>query len=327
MKKTIFAVIYSIILIAFTVYLAMDTFVIPRPLDVVPSETITRPMPTTEIATTTIAVSEKETTEEFSSEVTTTEEVTTEEPTSSYISTENEFYDGNIHIELKQFREHNTEIYVADVTITNPDFLKTAFARSTYGLNITQATSTMAKANNAILAINGDFYGVRKVGYVIRGGVLYRDIVNPGCEDLCIYTDGSFGIIKESAISAQKLLAKGVYDLFNFGPVLMIDGKITVNENSEVFNAMATNPRTAIAYVEPLHYLFIVSDGRSSESVGLSLYELAQFGKSLGAKTMYNLDGGGSSTMYFNGKVINKPTANGKTFKERSVSDIVYIGY
>ena len=64
-----------------------------------------------------------------------------------------------------------------------------------------------------------------------------------------------------------------------------------------------------------------------NESRGLSLYELAQFAQSLGAKTVYNLDGGGSSTMYFNGNIINNPTTNGNTIRERSVSDIVYIGY
>jgi exopolysaccharide biosynthesis protein len=49
--------------------------------------------------------------------------------------------------------------------------------------------------------------------------------------------------------------------------------------------------------------------------------------KSLGVKTAYNLDGGGSSTMYFNGEVINDPVGGGRGQSERSVSDIVYIGY
>ena len=79
--------------------------------------------------------------------------------------------------------------------------------------------------------------------------------------------------------------------------------------------------------INDLHYLFVVSDGRTNESEGLSLYELAEFLQSLGVKTAYNLDGGGSSTMYFNGNVINQPTTRGKNIKERSVSDIVYIGY
>ena len=89
---------------------------------------------------------------------------------------------------------------------------------------------------------------------------------------------------------------------------------------------MASNPRTAIGIIDELHYVFVVSDGRTEESEGLSLYELAEFMQSIGVTTAYNLDGGGSSTMYFNGEVINKPTTGGRHIKERSVSDIVYIG-
>ena len=72
---------------------------------------------------------------------------------------------------------------------------------------------------------------------------------------------------------------------------------------------------------------FVVSDGRTEESEGLSLLELAEFMDRLGVETAYNLDGGGSSTMYFNGEIINNPTTSGRSIQERSVSDIVYIGY
>ena len=89
---------------------------------------------------------------------------------------------------------------------------------------------------------------------------------------------------------------------------------------------MASNPRTMIGKIDDNHFVFIVSDGRTSDSVGLSLYELATFAKSLGVEIGYNLDGGGSSAMYFNGNLINKPTTTGR-ISERSVSDIVYIGY
>jgi exopolysaccharide biosynthesis protein len=94
--------------------------------------------------------------------------------------------------------------------------------------------------------------------------------------------------------------------------------------------AMASNPRTAIGIKADGTYLFVVSDGRTDESEGLSLLELAEFMKSLGAETAYNLDGGGSSTMAFNGSVVNTPTGGGVgsgSGSERKVSDIVYIGY
>ena len=105
----------------------------------------------------------------------------------------------------------------------------------------------------------------------------------------------------------------------------MIDGEISVDSDDEVERAQVTNPRTAFGVLSPLHYVFVVSDGRTKENVGLSLLELAQFMKELGCNTAYNLDGGGSSTMWFNGEVLNHPTTFGDAIAERKISDIVYI--
>ena len=140
-----------------------------------------------------------------------------------------------------------------------------------------------------------------------------------------IYANGTMKVMSQSEYTADELVGQGVWQALAFGPGLVENGSVTVSENDEVGKAMASNPRTAIGIVSENHYLFVVSDGRTSESAGLSLYQLAQFMKSLGAETAYNLDGGGSSTMYFNGQVINNPTTSGR-IKERGVSDIVYIG-
>ena len=192
---------------------------------------------------------------------------------------------------------------------------------------MTENTSEIAAENNAILAINGDYYGSRENGYVLRNGVLYRSTASDNQEDLVIYADGSFEIITETDISAEQLLSDGAQQILCFGPALVIGGELSVTEEEEVGKAKTSNPRTAIGIIDALHYVFVVSDGRTSESEGLSLYELAAFMQSLGADIAYNLDGGGSSTMYFNGEVVNNPTTNGRSIKERSVSDIVYIGY
>ena len=141
-----------------------------------------------------------------------------------------------------------------------------------------------------------------------------------------IYKDGSFGIIQEDEISAEELLQNGAMHVFSFGPALLENGEITVSAGTEVGRAMASNPRTAIGMIEPLHYVMVVSDGRTRESEGLSLQELAYFMQGLGVQTAYNLDGGGSSTMVYEGEVVNKPTTGGNRIHERSVSDIVYIG-
>lgn len=243
--------------------------------------------------------------------------------------TDTSYSDDNISVTLTEKTVSNTQVYIADVTVSSSEYLKTAFAQNTYGNNVTAKTSETAANNNAILAVNGDYYGANTTGYVIRNGVVYRDTVREDSSngDLAIYKDGSFKIIYEDQVSADQLVKDGVVNLLAFGPALVENGEIVVDTNSEVGQSMSSNPRTAIGIIDENHYIIIVSDGRTSESEGLSLYQMAEIMKSYGVETAYNLDGGGSSTLYFNGQVINKPTTNGNTISERSVSDIVYIGY
>ena len=243
--------------------------------------------------------------------------------------TNSSYKDENISINLTETTVNETQVYVADVTVSSSEYLKTAFAQNSFGTNVTAKTSVTAAENDALLAVNGDYYGANSSGYVIRNGVVYRDTVreNSNNGDLAIYKDGSFKIIYEDQISAEQLVKDGVINLLAFGPALVENGEVVVGKNQEVGQAMASNPRTAIGIIDENHYIIVVSDGRTSESEGLSLYQLAEVMKSYGAKTAYNLDGGGSSTLYFNGQVINKPTTGGNKISERAVSDIVYIGY
>lgn len=243
--------------------------------------------------------------------------------------TDTSYSDGNISVTLTEKTVNETQVYVADITLSSSDYLKTALAQNSYGTNVTAKTSVTASENNAILAVNGDYYGANSSGYVIRNGVVYRDSVREDASngDLAIYKDGSFKIIYEDQVSADQLVQDGVVNLLTFGPSLVENGEISVDTNTEVGQAMSSNPRTAIGIIDENHYIIIVSDGRTSESKGLSLYQMAEVMKSYGVKTAYNLDGGGSSTLYFNGQVINKPTTGGSKISERAVSDIVYIGY
>ncbi|MCR5120052.1 MAG: phosphodiester glycosidase family protein [Lachnospiraceae bacterium] len=239
--------------------------------------------------------------------------------------TVNEYHGDGVDITLKQYRVNDTDVYVADVKLESADSLRTALAEDTYGRNVTEQPSVMADNNDAILAINGDFYGSRQSGYVIRGGILYRDKAQRGNEDLVILKNGEFLIIKEDEVSAGELLDMGAWDVFSFGPALITDGEIAVEEGEEVGKAMQSNPRTAIGVIDELHYVFLVADGRTADNTGLTLRELADFMKKLGVETAYNLDGGGSSAMVFKGELVNKPTTGGRKIGERSVSDIVYI--
>ena len=314
-RKRVFLPAFLCALLLFAVYVLLDTFVIERRLETAAEPQTVSAQRGGETETT---VSDMPVSLQLAASL---EEKETVEP----IITENSYYDGNISIEITEERIGDTTVYVADVQLASAEHLKTAFADNTYGRNVTDTTSGIAGAVDAILAVNGDFYGAQQSGYVIRGGVLYRSAAKKGAEDLVIYADGSFGIIREAEITAQALLDSGARDVLSFGPALVENGEIYVSVNDEVGRAKAGNPRTAIAVIDELHYLFVVSDGRTSESEGLSLYELAAFLKSKGVRTAYNLDGGGSSTMVFNGRVVNNPTS-GRSIRERSVSDIVYVG-
>jgi len=244
--------------------------------------------------------------------------------------TEDSYSDDNISIKLNEYTVSGTVVHAAEVKTDSAEYLKTAFAQGSYGKNVTATTSDIANSVNAILAINGDYYGTQEKGYVIRNGKLYRSTAVSGREDLVIYKDGSFEIINESEVTAEQLISKGAVQTLSFGPALIEDGKVSVDADDEVGRAKASNPRTAIGIKSDGTYIFVVSDGRTDESEGLSLLELAEFMKKLGAETAYNLDGGGSSTMVFNGSVVNTPTGGGignGSGSERKVSDIVYIGY
>ncbi len=330
MKKYLWAVIYGVILTAFTVYATLDTFVITRVY-----ETPVQPVTDTKAASNTKpddSTSEETTekagtTEEQTTNKQTEAETTTAAPVTEPVITDNSYDDGNIKIEIKEYRYFDTTVYVADVILSMADYLKTALARNSYGKNVTAKTSEIAKSAGAILAINGDYYGARESGYVIRNGVLYRNKSRSNTDILVIYDDGDMAVMSSGDITAEQLLADGASDVFSFGPGLLDNGQIIVSEGYEVSVAMASNPRTAIGMIDELHYVFIVSDGRTNESRGLSLYELACFMQDLGVTVGYNLDGGGSSTMVFNGEVINNPTTNGRRITERSVSDVVFIGY
>lgn len=300
------AIIFSILLTTSFSYVMLDTFVFTKAISVVAT--------TTSSSNAVLAGSSSDTS---------AQSITTTTTTAATV-TANSYKDDNISITIETVREYNTTFYVADIQVSDVSYLKTAFANNTYGKNIKATTSAIASANNAIFAINGDYYGFRTSGYVLRNGVLYRETANGSTDALVIGRDGDFSIVTEGSVTAKSL--SDSWQILSFGPALIKNGAVSVTSSSEVAQSMTSNPRTAIGVVSPLHYIVIVSDGRTSASTGLSLLQLANEFKERNCTTAYNLDGGGSSTMYFNGKIVNNPT-NGSSSGERQVSDIVYIGY
>ena len=312
-RKLNWNVIFGIFIVVFTIYSALYTFVIP----------------TAEVTNATdmdLSMFDDEDDEPVGGST------SQNYFTSEVVLTDNSYSDENIYIKIETIRltEDKTTVYVADIRLNSAQYLKTAFANDTYGRNQKANTSAIAKAHNAILAINGDYYGARQRGYVIRNGKIYRETksTDTSPDVLGIKAEGTLKSYNQNAYTAQQILDDKVWQAFSFGPTLINEGEIIIGIDAEVNQSSAKgNPRTAIGIIEPKHYVFVVSDGRTTESTGLSLYQLATFMKGYGVKLAYNLDGGGSSSMVFNNKVVNQPTSDGKTIKERGVTDIVYIGY
>ena len=229
-------------------------------------------------------------------------------------------------ITIGVYRFDDANVYVADLVVTDPALMKVAFADDVYGRNVVATTSSQAAAAGAILAINGSFYGAREASYVVLNGRIYRD--NPlsaDQEDLAVMADGTLEVVREGDVTAGELVAGGAVDVLSFGPGLVVGGRAVVGSANYNGNGQARNPRTAIAQLGPLHYAFVVVDGRTTASAGLDLHQLADFLVRYGATTAYNLDGGGSSAMWFRGRVLNEPTTDGETIVEREISDIVYV--
>ena len=218
--------------------------------------------------------------------------------------------------------------YVADIQLGEGTDLKAAFADDAFGSNIIEYASSIAQENNAIFAINGDYYGFREDGIIIRNGVIFRD--EPARTGLAIYEDGHMEVYDETETSAEELLAAGVYHTLSFGPALVDDGEIVegidtveVDTNFGNHSIQGSHPRTGIGMISENHYVFVVVDGRSKGySRGVTVTEFAQIFEELGCTEAYNIDGGGSSTMYYNGELVNNPLGKNK---ERETSDILYI--
>jgi exopolysaccharide biosynthesis protein len=236
------------------------------------------------------------------------------------------YKDDNIAILISTITDKDVIYHIVDIQLSDIQYLKSAFAKDIYGKNVNETTSQMAQNNQAILAFNGDFYGSRDDGLIIRDGIFYRDQPrkSPDNRSLVIDEEGNFIFVTEGAVDGESYISKGIIHSLSLGPVLVEGGK-TVNIDTRV--AKIENPRTAIGMIEPLHYLLIVVDGRSESSEGMRLDTLAKLFVTLGANSAYNLGGGGASTLWFNGRLINQPSVLGLFSDERAISDILYVGY
>ena len=264
---------------------------------------------------------------------TTTGTSTASDSTTGAVATDTSYVSGSSNISVSKVTtgsgDSTVTYYVADVVLSDATALKSAFANNSFGQNITEDTSDIAADNNAVFAINGDYYGFRDTGIVIRNGVVFRD--SGARQGLAFYRDGSVKVYDETTTTAAQLVADGVWNTLSFGPSLLDNGQVAagiedveVDTNFGNHSIQGEQPRTAVGVIDANHLVFVVVDGRSpGYSAGVTMTGLAEIMQSLGATTAYNIDGGGSSTMYFNGSLVNNPLGQNK---ERGTSDILYIG-
>ncbi len=229
------------------------------------------------------------------------------------------YADENLRIVITEHHTEETVYFVADVWIRNIQEYRTAFSGSKFKGGYSMPSS-MASKVNAILAISGDSCGSTSSGIVIRNGNLYRDTTGG---DVCVlYADGVMESYYESDFNLDEAVARGAYQAWSFGPKLIDNGQIPQSYNSTSVIIGDHSPRAALGYYEPGHYCLVTVDGRQGDySRGMTLDELAQAMIDLGCVDAYNLDGGQSVMMVFQGQVVGQPYKGG-----REISDIVYFG-
>lgn len=231
-----------------------------------------------------------------------------------------------IHIQKRQ--EPNLVYYVCDIQTNDPLALRTALSgEEAYG--VYEPSSDIAERHGAVLAVNGDCYGYHRTGIIIRNGELIRAKRSSNRHLLTMDAQGNLSVIanrqgENPALLAETLLSRNVMQAWEFGPELVRGGELASLDVP--FDLLSTSdrivePRTAIGQIGPLHYVVIVVDGRVEYSEGVSLQGLQEMMQQTGAVTAFNLDGGGSTTLYFEGAVLNHPSSGG----ERGVSDILFF--
>ena len=181
----------------------------------------------------------------------------------------------------------------------------------------------------ALLSCNGDFYAVENEDKeVLRNGKSILALEESGNRDYCVINnDGSMDTIRhQDAIENPNLLSQmreNAWQIWSFGPILLNENGKAIENFDDCHNPkiIGPNPRTAIGYFEPNHFCILMVSGRVNNNKGATLQELSKFFESVGCKKAYNLDGGGTSHFWYEGKNLGDPC------EPRKISDIIYIEY
>ena len=216
------------------------------------------------------------------------------------------------------------------IKIADPSQLRTAMSNDSYDDPATVAATTIAKAVDAVAAMNGDYFKYNyDKGYVLRQGVFYRDALDGEWDSLIIDDKGDFHDVPEAtsesmAAALADLEAEGrsAVNVFTFGPVLIKDGQILREEYPpEMHYPTLATQRIALCQLGELEYGIVEIDSDQGNGTGMNLGELARYILEVfpDCKMAYNLDGGGSTHLILNGRQIHK------TVSGRAVCDIIYF--
>ena len=242
--------------------------------------------------------------------------------------TENGYRDDTIIVEMEKRRMFDSDVYIAFVKIAHPSQLRTAIAGNKLSSTRTNETTAITAAYNGIVGINGDYYSDndRQGGHIVRMGQTMRERVSDNFDLLFIDELGDLHVFhrgkaeQQAQVDAFKSQHK-IVNAFCFGPGLVIDGEKPEDVSQyKWFDANSENPRAAIGQLDMLTYVLVTVNGRTEESLGVTLEQMADIMLELGCEQAYNLDGGNSATLAFNGQVYNV-----KKQKERDVSDVIYF--
>lgn len=209
---------------------------------------------------------------------------------------------------LKLININGTRFQGYLLEVPDPSRVKAATARDIQEIGDT--VSTIALNNNAIAAINaGGFHdpngtgtGRLPYGLIIRDG---KFLVGGDIQDAIDFV----GFTKSGVLVAGKYTPKELRDMqvfegVTFGPPLILNGKKVITSGD---GGWGVAPRTAIGQRKDGTVLLLVIDGRQPGSIGATLLDVQNILYEQGAYVAANLDGGSSTTMFYNGKVINKP--------------------
>lgn len=243
------------------------------------------------------------------------------------VRTETGYLSPDVAIAITPQRFADSDVFVADIHVRDVGSFLRGFAWGQWHSG-TMEMSKIAEASGAILALTGD-YAHYFEGWLMANGELLRNTRNPS-RDLClIYRNGEMRTVLAQDIDDEWLTAElpKLWHIFCFGPTLLdAEGTaLTGRFNSDV---QPDNPRSVLGYYEPGHYCFVQVDGRGTKSrvvtgehnIGLDMWDLAALMESLGCRVAYNLDGGQSSMMWFDGALVSTPYEGG-----RPIGDILLI--